>query len=138
MGKKEAISGMFNVVTGASGRHNKALREVNDWAATVQKFLNTYELFGSSSYTALLDNVGSAKFDLTGIAYNGRPVIDIARKIKGADVAQMISDVIASVENLRRFLIHPDKQEEKVDDSVDNLRASYEKLQETISQIDLL
>ena len=129
---------MFNVVTGASGRHNKALRDVNDWAATVQKFLNTYEIFGSSSYTMLLDNVGSAKFDLTGIAYNGRPVIDIAKKIKGADVPQMITDVIASVENLRRFLIHPDKQEEKVDDSVDNLRTSYEKLQETISQIDFL
>ena len=126
------------MVTGASGRHNKALRDVNDWAATVQKFLNTYELYGSSSYTALLDNVGSAKFDLTGIAYNGRPVIDIAKKIKGADMPAIITDVINSLENLRRFLIHPDKQEEKVDDSVDNLRTSYEKLQDTISHIDLM
>jgi hypothetical protein len=138
MVKKESISGIFNVVTGASGRHNKALRDVNDWAATVQKFLNTYELYGSSSYTALLDNVGSAKFDLTGIAYNGRPVIDIAKKIKGADMPAIITDVINSLENLRRFLIHPDKQEEKVDDSVDNLRTSYEKLQDTISHIDLM
>ena len=138
MGKKEAISGMFNMVTGASGRHNKALREVNDWAATVQKFLNTYELYGSSSYTVLLDNVGSAKFDLTGIAYNGRPIIEIAKKIKGADVSQLITDVITGVENLRRLLIHPNKQEEKVDDSVDNLRVTYEKLQDTISHIDFM
>jgi len=129
---------MFNVVTGASGRHNKALREVNDWAATVQKFLNTYELYGNTSYIKLLDTVGSAKFDLTGIAYNGRPIIETSRKIKGADVSTMVSEVITGVEILRRYLIHPDKQEEKVDDSVDSLRASYEKLQDTLSQMDLL
>ena len=138
MSKKESISSMFNVVTGASGRHNKALHEVDDWAATVQKFLNTYELFGSPSYTLLMDNVGSAKFDLTGIAYNGRPVIDTARKIKGSDVSAMVSEIIAGVETLRRFLIHPDKQEEKVNDSVNSLRASYEKLKETISQMNLM
>lgn len=129
---------MFNVVTGASGRHNKALREVIDWAAAVQKFLTTFELYGNSNYSVLLDNVGNAKFDLTGIGYNGRPLVSVASKIKGADVSSMISDVINGVETLRRFLIHPDKQEEKVDDSVDNLRLAYEKLRDTLDSLEYM
>jgi len=129
---------MFNVVTGASGRHNKALREVIDWAAAVQKFLTTFELYGNSNYSVLLDNVGNAKFDLTGIGYNGRPLVSVASKIKGADVSSMISDVINGVETLRRFLIHPDKQEEKVDDSVDNLRVAYEKLRDTLDSLEYM
>lgn len=129
---------MFNVVTGASGRHNKALREVAEWADSVQKFLTRYDLYGNSSYGVLMENVGSAKFDLTGIAYNGRPLINTARKIKGADMPSIVTDVITGVDNLRRFLIHPDKQEEKVDDSVDFLRIAYEKLRDTISQLDYL
>jgi hypothetical protein len=138
MVKKESITSAFNVVTGVSGRHNKALREVDEWAATVQKFLTTYDLYGNSSYDVLLENVGTAKFDLTGIAYNGRPLIDTAKKIKGTDMPSLISEVITCVENLRRFLIHPDNQEEKVDSSVDNLRAAYEKIKEAISQLEYL
>lgn len=136
--KKDSITGMFNVVTGASGRHNKALRDVEEWAASVQKFLTTYDLYGNSSYAVLLDNVGSAKFDLTGIAYNGRPLINTARKIKGTDMESVVSDVITGMENLRRLLIEPYKQEETVDDSVHYLRIAYEKLRDTISQLDYL
>jgi hypothetical protein len=86
----------------------------------------------------LLENVGNAKFDLTGLAYNGRPLVNVAAKIKGADVASMLTDVITGLESLRRFLINPEMQTDKVIDSADNLRVTYEKLQETIDNTDYL
>ena len=129
---------MFNAVTGASSRHNKALRDVGDWAATVQKFLMTYDLYGNASFTVLLENVGNAKFDLTGLAYNGRPLINAAAKIKGSEISDLITGVITGIENLRRFLINPEMQTDKVNDSVYYLRVAYEKLQETINNTDYL
>ena len=129
---------MFNMVTGASGRHNKALRDIDEWAATVQKFLTTYDLYGNANFTVLLENVGNAKFDLTGLAYNGRPLVNEAKKIKGTDIADMLSDVITGIESLRRFLINPEMQSDNVNDSVDNLRVTYEKLQEAIDNTDYL
>ncbi len=138
MNDKNAISGMFHSLTGASKRHNKALRDTEEWATIVQKFLNTYDLFGTSSYDVLLDKVGEAKIDLTTITYNGRPLTGKTKNIRGGEITPLVSEVLSSAENLRRFLINPQLQSEKVDESVRNLRSSYEKLQETLSGIEYM
>ena len=138
MGNKEKITGIFNVLTGASSRHNRALREVSEWAATVQKFLNGYDLYGKTTPEVLIDKIGEAKIDLTSIAYNGRPLMDTAKKMKGPDISPLVSNIITSVENLRRFLIKPTVQSEKVTDSIKNLRSSYEKLRDTLAKIELM
>ena len=129
---------MLNVLSGTTARHNKTLREVRDWTGTVQKFLSSYDLYGSTDYSTLLGNIGDAKFDLTALAYNGRPLITKAGRIKGQEIEPLIIEIITSVENLRRYLIHPSLQSEKVSNTVLNLRSSYENLQETLTTIELM
>ena len=45
-GKLESIRNTFQALTGISGRHNRALREVRDWAANWFSFLGERALPG--------------------------------------------------------------------------------------------
>ena len=138
MSKKEAISGVLNLLSGATTRHNKALREVSEWSGTIQKFLTVYYLYAGSSFSLLLENIGHAKFDLTAIAYKGRPLINRARKIKGDKISPLVSEILDSVENLRRYLLDPALQSKRISKTVINLRTSYEKLKDTLAEIKLM
>ena len=138
MSKKEAISGALKLLPGITTRHNRALREVGEWSGAVQKFMTDYDLYGSSDYDLLLGNTGNAKFDLTAIAYKGRPLIKRARKIKGQEISLLISEILTGVENLRKILINPTLQNEIASKTIINLRASYEKLRDALSTIELM
>ncbi len=138
MSKKEAISGALKLLSGITTRHNKALREVNEWAGAIQKFLTTYDLYGSPDGNRLLENTGNAKFDLTAIAYKGRPLINRARRIKGKEISPLVSEILTGVENLRKILINPTLQGETASNTITNLLASHEKLRQTIAQIELM
>ena len=132
----KAVSGMLNALTGASTRHNKALREVKDWAGIVQKFLTTYGLSGESDFSSLLGDVGDAKFDLTSIAYKSRPLVKTSSKIKGQDISPLVSGIHDSVEVLRIVLIDPTLQSENLSEAVTDLLSSFEKLQGALSGIE--
>ena len=134
MSKENKARALFNAFTGATGRHNKALRALCDWAEAVLKFLNTYELYGGRSLEKLLDERGDAKFDLTGLAYNGRPLVKQAEDIKEMDMTTLVQQIITSVEGMRRYLIDPRLQEQRLQDAADNLVAAYEKLREALAQ----
>ena len=136
MGKARSF---FNAFTGASGRHNKALRDLADWAETIQKFINAYDLYGSPGLERLLDDAGDAKFDLTGLAYNGRPLVKQAADVKDdEDMPQLVQDIITGVEGTRRYLINPKLQEHRLQEAAGNLVSSYEKLCETLGRIELM
>jgi len=136
--KKEAISGALNLLSGATTRHNKALREVSEWSETIQKFITVYYLYGGSSFSLLLENIGHAKFDLTAIAYKGRPLINRAMKIKGDKISPLVSEILNSVENLRRHLLNPSLQNKKINETIINLRSSHEKLKGALAEIELM
>ncbi|OGO44457.1 MAG: hypothetical protein A2Z05_07365 [Chloroflexi bacterium RBG_16_60_22] len=124
----EKLRDNFNFLTGASSRHNRALREVRDWAATVRKLITTYGLAEGGDLAPLLGNIGGAKFDLTGIAYTGRPMIKKAGKIIGFDFTVLIRALVENVENLRLILIRPSLQEERLEQAVSSLNRSFDNL----------
>ena len=133
-----SLKSRLNVLTGASTRHNKALREINDWTEAVQNVLTSYDLHGNSGPDTLLSKSGQAKFDLTSLAYKGRPLIERAGRIKGPDISPLLHDVVDCVESLRRLMIHPSMQMERVNQGTVNLRSSYEKLHDALATIEYL
>lgn len=136
MGKLRILSNTFNLLTGISARHNRALRDVRDWVITVQIFISEYNLYDSTNLKSLLKNSGKAKFDLTAIAYKARPLIKTANNIKGTDVSPLIAELNDHVENMRRILIHRSLQKGKLNTVITSLRASFKKLSEAISDIE--
>ena len=129
------IGSMFNRLTGAAARHNRALGEVDEWHAKVEKFLGTYGLLkGKAALGNLLENCGDAKFDLTGIAYSGRGMATKARDIKDKNIAPLVAGIVDNVENIRRYLMNPSLQMEILTKAVSELRASYKKLHGIISK----
>jgi hypothetical protein len=136
VGRLKTLSNTFNLLTGISGRHNRALRDVRDWAITVQMFISEYNLYDSTDFNSLLTNSGKAKFDLTAIAYKARPLIKRAKKIKSTDVLSLITELNDNIENMRRILLNRALQENKLNTIVPSLCDSFEKLSETISDIE--
>lgn len=136
MGKLRTLLDTFNVLAGVSTRHNRALRDVRDWAITVEKFISVYNLSGSTNFDLLLKNSGKAKFDLTAIAYKARPLIRTAKNIKDTDVSPLIVDLNNNIENMRRILINRTLQKDKLGTVTASFCASFEKLSEVISDIE--
>ncbi|MFC1904120.1 hypothetical protein ACFLW9_04510, partial [Chloroflexota bacterium] len=98
----------FNSLTGRSGRHNRALRDVVDWSGTVQEFLARYSLqTGSTSYKSIFENMGEAKVDLTTIAHKARTVIKTAEDIRGKKFPPLIEEVLDDIDATKRALINP-------------------------------
>lgn len=136
MGKLRTLLDTFNVLAGISARHNRALRDVRDWAIAVQKLISEYNLCDSTNSNLLLKNSGKAKFDLTAIAYKARPLIKTAKNIKDTEVSSLIAELHDNVENMRRILINRALQEDKLKTVVPGLCASFEKLNKAISDIE--
>jgi hypothetical protein len=125
-------------LAGVTGRHNRALRELNDWAGAVNKFLKTYGLEADAGIDILLENSGDAKFDLTVIATKGRTMMATAGKIRKKRLPSMVAGIVDSVESIRRYLINPALQKERLRRGIINLRSSTEELQKTLEEIDYL
>jgi len=87
-----------------------------------------YGLAEGGDLAPLLGNIGGAKFDLTGIAYTGRPMIKKAGKIIGFDFTVLIRALVENVENLRLILIRPSLQEERLEQAVSSLNRSFDNL----------
>jgi hypothetical protein len=133
------MGSMFNRLTGAAARHNRALVDVKDWAATVEKFLVGYGLIDEDSDLGLLlGNGGDAKFDLTGIAYTGRGLTARSREVKDKRVAPLVAGIVKNVENIRRYLMNPTIQLERLTETVAVLRTFFQTLNATLAEIEYL
>ena len=124
-----------NALTGKTGRQGKVLDAVREWAGAVQAFLTTYELYGNGNLDTLLEKRGEAKFDLVGITYNGRPLIDTAKAFKKTELPELVEVVVNGAEAVRRYLIDPALQESHLTQAALNLRVDYERLQAEINRI---
>ncbi len=124
-------------MAGISGRHNRALRDVMDWSATLQEFLSRYNLQeGSTNFSSIFENIGEAKFDLTTITYRTRDIIKRAENVKGAKIPPLIEGTLHNLENIRRALINSALGSEIMDGLISELHESLSKLQNAISDIE--
>ena len=135
MKRMRNVFNTVNALTGKTGRQFKAMDAVNEWAATVQNFLTCYDIYGSEDLRTLLEKRGDAKFDLVGITYNGRPLMEAARAFKKTELPELVEVVVNGAEAVRRYLIDPELQESHLTQAVLNLRVDYERLQAEIDRI---
>ncbi|MFQ5996343.1 MAG: hypothetical protein ACE5KP_01790 [Dehalococcoidales bacterium] len=124
-------------MTGRSRRHNRAIRDVTDWAGTIQEFFARYNLQeGSTNFDSILENIGEAKFDLTTITYRTREVIKTAKNIKGTSISPLIEEILHKLEDIRRALINPALSSAVIRRLIPELYESFAKLQDAISEIE--
>ena len=135
MKRMKDVMNTVDALTGKRGRQNKAIDAVSEWSAAVQTFLTRYDLYGSGELVTLLDKCGDAKFDLTGIIYNGREMVQTARAFKKTDLPELVEVVVNGAESIRRYLINPSLQESHLKQAVLNVRVDYERLQSEINRI---
>jgi hypothetical protein len=133
MSKLKAISRTFSRLSGKTARYNRTLRSIKDWAVTVQDWLTTYGVHEGSDFSTLLKNTGDAKFDLTAIAFKGRPLIGEAAQIKEKAIATLVADIVVEVERLRRYLMNPSMQLESLRKGIPDLRSLFETLQHLLA-----
>jgi hypothetical protein len=134
----KAIWEFIKRLLGFNARHNRVLDEVKDWTKTVARFLAKYGLDESDATDKLLEESGDVKFELTEIVYKGRPLVSRARKLTDKEVLLMLAEIIEHAESLRRYLISPVLQRERLDRAAIDLRSSLETLKKTLAGIKYL
>ena len=137
MGGLKGLLDTYNSLTGRSGRHNNALRDVTEWLATIQEFLKEYDLQEEgSNLDSILENIGKVKFELTTTKYRSSGIIKTASNIKGLKISPLISEIVDELEDFRRALINPALGHTILIKVISELRNSFEKLRDAISQIE--
>ena len=137
MSKLKVLSDTFNSLIGRSGRHNKALRDITDLLAEIQRFYSIYNLQEESSkFESLLSKIGDAKFDLTNLAYHTRPMIKSSKDIKGEKFSPIIDEILSELENLRRALMNPALRKTHLRKTVSELHKSVTNLRDKLSEIE--
>jgi len=137
VGKLIVFLDTLNSLTGINRRHNRALRDVTDWSATMQDFFSRYNLQeGSTNFDSIFENIGEAKFDLTTITYRTRDIIKTAKNIKGTRISPLIEEILHDLEDIRRALINPALGNEIINRLIPELLESFRKLQDAISDIE--
>ncbi len=126
-----------NALTGRSGRHNKALRDVIEWLETIQKFITEYDLQEEgSNLDSVLDNIGKVKFELTTIKYRASGIIKTASNIKGLKVPPLINEIADELDDFRRALINPALGHTILFKIIPELRNSLKNLQDAMSKLE--
>ena len=132
------IVDVLNWLTGKSARHNKALRDIRDWADTVEKFITDYKLRGSMGAGTLADNISQANFDIIALGHKGNNLAAAANKISQAEISPLLIQVIGEIENTRRALMNPTFRTTTLPGVVSRLCMSFEKFRDRLSTIDNL
>jgi hypothetical protein len=138
MSRLRILVDILNWLTGRSIRHNRALRDMQDWAVTVQEFLAGYTLCDSADMSVLLKDSSQANFDLTAMTHKGHLLEAAAARISRTSLAPLLVKVVDDIENTRRVLINPTSRDARLPVVVDALCTSFKKFQEKLSEIDFL
>jgi len=124
-------------LTGRSRRHNRALRDVTEWLSTIQELFAKYNLYeGGSNLDSILENRGRIQFELISITYKARGIIKIARNIKGVKVSPIVNEIIEELEDVRIALINTALSHPRLIKAIPELRDSFRKLEDAISEIE--
>jgi hypothetical protein len=138
MSRLRIVVDILNSLTGRSARYNRALRDIRDWAATVQEFLKVYNLCGGADISVLLKNSSRANFDLTALAYKGHLLRSAAMRISRAGLAPYLVKVVDNIENTRRALMNPTSRNARLPGIVQALCSSFKELKGKLAKIELL
>ena len=137
MGIIDNLLYLFNSLTGRSGRHNRALRDVTEWSSTLQELLIEYNLYEEgSNLDTMSESLGKVQFELTSITHKARGIIKIANNIKGAKVTPLVIEITDEIENIRRALLNPALSAPNLNKALTELRSSLQKLNGLISIIE--
>jgi hypothetical protein len=126
---------IFDNLSGATARRNRALRYTRDWAEAVNQFLKTNNQYNSVDVEKFLEKIGDVKFDISVLAHNGRAVGSKANNLKNKQAALIIDEMNENVESIRRYLFSPAAQKEKLRQGLTKLRESCDALQKTLAEI---
>ena len=137
MGILESLLYTFDSLTGRGRRHNKALRDVTEWSSTIQEFFTEYNLNEEDSkFDSILENTGKVQFELIAITHKARGIIKTAQNIKGVKVSLLVNKILDELDNARRALINPALSHPNLIKAITELRSSFRKLKDTISEIE--
>ena len=137
MGRLKGLLDTFISLTGRSRRHNKALRDVTEWLATLQEFFTKYNLpEAGSNLDPILENMGEANFELTNIKYRAHGIIKTAPNIKGSKISPLINEIIDELDGVRRAFINLAFDHTILIKVIAELQNSFKKLQDAISEIE--
>ncbi len=135
MGKLESLLSKFNSLTGRSRRHNKSLRDVTEWASTLQEILTEFDLYEEDfDLDTMLENIGKVRLELIRITYRSHEIIQISRKVKGVNV--IVNKIIGQLEDFRRYLDYPDLNRSKLIKAISEVQNSISQLKDVISEIE--
>lgn len=135
MGRLTGFVAAVNLFTGRSSRHNRALRDITDFTATIQDFLQRYRLQDESpDFRFESEDLGTVKVELTTITYHLHPLIRTAKSIMGREVAPVLQEVHNDLEEVRRALINPLRGNTNPGEALAKLRISFQELTNIISE----
>ncbi len=104
----------------------------------MQELLTTYELNEGTNCKKLLQNTGEAKLDLTAIYYNGRSLVDKAAIFKDREISKFIAFIVDEAESIRRYLMNPSLQIDRLRTGVHNLYSSFGSLRDELSRTEFM
>lgn len=137
MTRFRSVVNTVNLLTGATSRHNKALRGLHDWVDAVRDFLSVYRLYEQPG-AYMLEKSGDAKFDLTSMIYKARSLPVVVKNIKAEGLEDCFAEVTEALEVLRRVLMNQTLQASKLGESSSRLLESFEKLRDKLADVDFM
>jgi hypothetical protein len=131
----DTIKIIFNRLSGATARRNRALRHTSDFTEAIKKFLTSYDQYENVDINRFLEKSSEIKFDVSVLAHSGRSVAKLAVSLKNKPAVLLIDEIVENMESVRRYLFSPSAQKEKLRQALIKLRTSSEELQKFITEI---
>jgi hypothetical protein len=131
----KSIRIVINRLTGVTARRNRALRYANDWAESINHFLETRKLSENIDINKFLEHGGEVMFEITVLSHKGRTLVRQAGNLKDKQVAELIRAMTGYLDSTRRYLFSPAAQKEKLRQTLINLRTSCQDLQKILAEI---
>jgi hypothetical protein len=131
----ESIKIIFNRLSGAMARRNRALRHTNDFTEAIVKFYTSYDQYENVDVNMFLEKSSEIKFDISVLIHSGRSVAKLAGSIKNKPAILLIDEMVENLGNIRRYLFSPSAQKDKLRQALIKLRTNNEELKKYLTEI---
>ena len=121
----KSITDKIQVITGATRRQSRALRDIGELLEKLNGFLTE---FGAPEKVFDGDNVVNARVDISTLMYRIRASEKSFRQARHKQLTPLVMDVYDKLENVRVDVYNPQKGRVDLDESLAGLRSSIESL----------